>query len=98
MYLLLRIADAITSNPPGFNLPQTSAAPGQITNILQIVFGVAGALALLFIVISGFRYIVSAGDPEAIKKAKNGLVYSVVGLIAVILAEVIVTFVVGQLG
>lgn len=87
---LLRLAD-------GINLPQVQASGPTLQHMLQIAFGVAGALALLFIVISGFRYIVSAGNPEALSKAKNGLVYAIVGLIVVILAEVIVTFVIGEI-
>lgn len=79
------------------DLPQTQANGHELQTILQIVFGIAGALALLFIIISGFRYIVSAGEPQAVAKAKNGILYSVAGLAACILAEAIVTFVVGAI-
>ncbi len=79
------------------DLPQTPATGHELQTILQIVFGIAGALTLLFIIISGFRYIVSAGEPQAVAKAKNGLLYSIFGLAACILAEAIVTFVVGAI-
>lgn len=77
------------------DLPHTNAGSGEIQTVLKIVFGIAGALALLMVVISGFRYIVSAGEPQAVAKAKNGIIYSVAGLAICILAEVIVTFVIG---
>lgn len=80
-----------------YGLPEVSANGGEFNTILQLVFGIAGALAVLFIVISGFRYIISSGEPQAMTKAKNGIIYSVMGLAICILAEVIVTFVVGQI-
>ena len=69
----------------------------QIQEILSIVFGLAGAIALLVIVVSGFRYILSAGEPERINKAKNGVIYALIGLILVITAQAIVAFVGGRL-
>jgi hypothetical protein len=68
-----------------------------IGTILGIAFGAIGALALLMIVLSGFRYITSAGDPEKMKSAKNGIIYALVGLAVAIAAESIVGFVVGNL-
>lgn len=94
--LTLAIFAATTCGSNGYGLPSVCASKGEIQTILQIVFAIAGALALLFIVISGFRYIVSSGEPQATAKAKNGIIYSVAGLAACILAEAIVTFVIGQ--
>lgn len=85
----------LAAQAPTIDLPHSPATKGEIQTILQIVFAVAGALALLFITIAGFRYIVSSGDPQATAKAKNGIIYGLVGLAAVILAEAIVTFVIG---
>jgi hypothetical protein len=78
-------------------LPTPAADPGTIQNILQIVFGIVGALAFLMIVISGLRYVVSAGNPDRTKRAKDGIVYALVGIVIAISAEVIVTFVVGNI-
>ena len=93
--LLYILADASIS--PGNNLPKTPTDPTTITNLMAITFGIVGALALLMITISGLRYITSAGDPEKTARAKNGIVYSLVGLVVAISAEAIVAFVVGRL-
>ena len=79
---------------PG-NLPQVGAGtnPNPIPIVLDIAFGIAGALAVLMITISGLRYITSAGNPEKTSRAKNGIVYSMVGLVIAIAAEAIVSFV-----
>ena len=74
-------------------LPETPADTSSIQTILQIIFGVIGALAVLFIVVGGFKLTMSEGDPQKIAKARGTVIYSVVGLIVALLAEVIVTYV-----
>jgi hypothetical protein len=74
-------------------LPQPPADTNAIQTILKIVFGAIGAAAILMITISGLRYVVSAGNPERIAKAKNGIIYSLVGIAVALTAEAIVTFV-----
>ena len=69
-----------------------------ISTILSFVFGIVGALAVLFITISGFRYIVSAGDPQKVAQAKEGIIYALVGLAVAISAEAIVVYFVKNLG
>jgi hypothetical protein len=81
---------------PG-NLPTPSADQGAVGKALEIVFGIIGAMALLTITVSGLRYILSAGNPEKTAKAKNGIIYALVGLVVAISAEAIVAFVVNRL-
>lgn len=77
-------------------LPHTAASSGTLKTILNIVFGIVGGLSLLFVTIGGFRYVVSQGDPQAIGKAKNTIIYALVGLVIAIAAQAIVTFVIGR--
>lgn len=79
-------------------LPDVAADQSRVDAILAIVFTILGAIALLFFVIGGFRYITSQGDPQEIAKAKNTLIYSLVGLLVAISAVAIVTFVLGRIG
>jgi len=78
-------------------LPQVQTAT-VIPTILSIVFGIVGALALLFITISGLRYITSAGDPQKTAQAKEGIIYALVGLAIAISAESLVSFFIGKVG
>jgi len=66
--------------------------PTQI--IVNIVFALAASIALLMVVVGGFRYVVSNGDPNATASAKNTIMYSIIGLLVVMSAYAIVTFVV----
>lgn len=62
----------------------------QIVNILSIIVGI---VAVIMIIIGGFKYITSSGDSGNISSAKNTVIYALVGLVIVALAQVIVRFV-----
>lgn len=79
------------------SLPKTPATSATIKVILTIVFSVIGALSLLFITIGGFRYVLSQGDPQATGKAKNTILYALIGLVVAIMAQILVTFVIGRI-
>lgn len=74
-------------------LPHPAANQSTISTVLGIVFAVTASMALLMIVIAGFRYIVATGDPNATAQARNTIIYSVVGLLISLAAYSIVTFV-----
>ncbi len=84
---------ATTPVAPGA-LPQLTPNSSNIRNILSIVFGIIGSLAVLMMVISGLKYITSAGDAQKISEAKNSILYALIGLITAILAEAIVAYVI----
>lgn len=71
------------------------ALPSIIINILNAIIAVAGLVAVIFIIIGGFNYMTSAGDPGKTKKAKDTILYAVIGLIICVLAFAIVNFVIG---
>jgi hypothetical protein len=77
------------------NFPKSSAdkGTGVIDIILNIVFAFSASISVLIIVVCGFRYILARGDPNATAQAKNGILYSLVGLIVVMTAYSIVRFV-----
>ncbi|MNL79813.1 hypothetical protein D3C87_2065000 [compost metagenome] len=53
-------------------------------------------MAVIVIIIAGFIYTTSGGDAGAVKKAKNMVLYSVVGIVVIALAFVITQFVAGR--
>lgn len=65
----------------------------QVINILSIVVGVA---AVIMIIIGGFRYITSGGDSAGTGAAKNTILYAIIGLVVVAIAQAIVRFVLNQ--
>jgi hypothetical protein len=96
-YLIMAFINQIQGIQPGSNLPQINANQSELQTILQYFFGIVGALALLFVVIGGFRYIISAGDPQAAAAGRKTILYAVIGLIVALSGEAIVTWVLGQI-
>lgn len=94
MQNLIRLAQTLKpSDVP--NIPQISGDSG-IASILGIVYFVAGIVGVIVIIIAGFVYTTSGGDAAAVKKAKNMILYAVVGIIVILLAFVITQFVAGR--
>jgi len=62
--------------------------------ILSVVIGIA---AVIGIILSGLKFITANGDASAVASARSSLIYALVGLAVVALAQVIVTFVLDKL-
>lgn len=67
---------------------QTSAA-GFVESIMGFVLSIVGGIAVILIIISGYRLMVSQGNPENIKNARDQLTAAIIGLLFVIFALVI---------
>lgn len=65
-----------------------------ITNIVNILLFVLGAIAVIMIIIGGIRYATSNGDASSTKAAKDTILYAVIGLVVAILSYAIVNFVI----
>ncbi|MDZ4228513.1 MAG: hypothetical protein U1E54_04685 [Candidatus Levybacteria bacterium] len=60
-----------------------------VKSIYSIVLGLSGGIALVLIIIAGYKFMISQGNPEAIKSATEGLTSAVIGLLFIIFAFVI---------
>lgn len=78
------------------SLPHAAANQGTITDVLNIIFVVVGALAFLMIVIAGFRYVLAGGEPTKVAEAKRMIVYAAIGILVVAMAAAIVNSVLGK--
>ena len=67
-----------------------------IANIVNIFSVVVGVVAVIMIIIGGFRYITSGGDSGNVTSAKNTILYAIIGLVIVALAQFIVKFVLAK--
>jgi cytochrome bd-type quinol oxidase subunit 2 len=64
-----------------------------ITNIVNIFSIIVGIVSVIMIIYGGFRYVTSGGDSGNVSSAKNTIIYAVIGLVVVALAQFIVQFV-----
>lgn len=67
-----------------------------ITTVINLFSLVVGVVAVIMIIIGGLKYITSGGDSGNITGAKNTILYAVIGLVVVALAQFIVKFVLGR--
>ena len=70
---------------------------GILTKAINILSLIAGVAAVIVIMIAGLRYVTSSGDPNTVAGAQKTIIYGVVGLVVVALAQVIVVFVLSKL-
>jgi len=88
------VAAPTTITPPsGFEGGGANSVPTIINGILSWALGIAGLLAVAFIIVGGFNYITSSGNEKKVTAAKNSIIYAVIGLIVVALAFAIKAFV-----
>lgn len=73
----------------GFGLPGGSIY-GIIGNTVFWLLGIFGFLGIIGFVVSGIMYLVAAGDDSMIKRAKAGMLYSIIGVIVGLLGLVII--------
>ena len=68
-----------------------------VQNIINIVIAILGIVAVLFVVIGAVGYTTSQGDPTKTKKARDTIVYAILGVVLAGLAYTIVNFVLSSL-
>lgn len=61
--------------------------------VINIFSWVVGIIAVIMIIVGGLKYITSSGDSGNVTGAKNTILYAVVGLVVVALAQFVVRFV-----
>lgn len=76
----------------------STEADSLIQSIVDILSIIVGIIAVIMIIVSGLRFITSGGDANAVSSARNGVIYAIVGLILVAMAQLIVRFVLTRTG
>jgi cytochrome bd-type quinol oxidase subunit 2 len=69
---------------------------GLLTTIINLFSLIVGFISVIMIIIGGLKYITSNGDSGNISSAKNTIIYALVGLAVVALAQFIVRFVLAK--
>jgi hypothetical protein len=64
-----------------------------VAKIINVMSVLVGAIAVVMIVIAGFRFVTSAGNETAVAAARKTILYAVIGLLVVAFAQALVHFV-----
>ena len=98
------LADASSTIQNGANQACAGGSCNQTTvgnifaSLANALIFLVGAVAVIMLIISGLRYVLSNGDAKAAGEARNAILYSVIGLIVAIASYAIVTFVTSNIG
>jgi len=95
--IIQQIADVsvncLDNSPCETGLPQINASDSNVHTILQLSFGVIGAIAVIMIVVAALQLVNANGKPEEAATARRTIMYALIGLVIAVSAESIVTFV-----
>ena len=68
-----------------------------IGRIIQAVVDMLGLACVVIIIIGGINYMTSSGDAGKVKKAKDTILYGVIGMVICVLAFAITTFIINSI-
>ncbi len=97
MGIIKFLADTSTTlSTNAINIPKPSANE-VLWGALKVGYFAAGVIAIIVIIVSGYTFSTAVYDPAKVEKARNSILYSVVGLIIVASAFVVTQFVMEKL-
>lgn len=76
---------------------KTGLISGILKSVINTMIFLAGSIAVIMVVVGGIRYITSDGDPGAATKAKNTIIYALVGVVVAVASYSIVNFVIDRI-
>ena len=92
MHLFLQLAEAAGVRVDKVQTGNTLVK--DVTNILQAIIAALGLVSVAVMIIGGVNYVTSSGDAGKVKKAKDTILYGLIGLIVAALAFALVQFVI----
>ncbi|MBR2543639.1 hypothetical protein IKF03_03565 [Candidatus Saccharibacteria bacterium] len=92
--LLTKFADA---EPGKYIGNEGSDLMGSVTGIINAIIGVLGVVCVVVMIIGGVNYMTSSGDTGKVKKAKDTILYGLIGLVVCVLAFAIVNFLISDI-
>jgi len=90
-------SDPVTGIASGEEPPKITEIATVLDKVMDIVFPFAAVVCVIFIIIGGYMWIASAGDPSKVKQAQGTLTWAIIGLVFVLLSVLIVRTIVGAL-
>lgn len=83
----------VAQNAGNLGLNASSDLITIVENVVNVLLGIVGFIALLMVVWGGIRYIISRGNDDEVEKAKYTIFYALVGLLVIGISAALVNFV-----
>jgi hypothetical protein len=85
------VCSSKTSNDP------IGGTNGALAHITRIIAYLAGAAAVIILILSGIRYATSGGDATKVASAKGTAFNAIIGLLIIVVAQALIVFVIRRL-
>jgi type IV secretory pathway VirB2 component (pilin) len=79
--------EAVSDKPPTLG----AGIDTILDKVMTLIFPIAGIVCVVFIIIGGYTWIASAGDPAKVQQAQGTLTWAIIGLVFVLIAALIVS-------
>lgn len=94
---ILQSLAQLLGSPSEYGIPDTaSVGNSQVGSVFNLVLMIAGAVSVITVIVGGILYALSTGDSAKTAKAKDTIIYAVIGLIIVSSAFAITNFIIGR--
>lgn len=91
---------AATEATDGADAAKPTGAPedlnAQIRNITNTMLLIIGVVAVIMLIVGGFRYVLSGGNEKSVGAAKDTILFAVIGIVVALLSYAIVNFILGR--
>ena len=77
----------------GHEVASLNCLPALLQNVLNAAFAFGGIVALILIIYSGIKFILSGGDPKQVEGARKMLTYAIVGFVVILVSVAIINLI-----
>lgn len=84
---------AVWTDPTGTNPAPLRDLEAVFSSVVGIILGATGIVLFVMLLVGGFKYLTSGGDPKATEAAQKTLTTAIIGMVIVIAAFLILRFV-----
>ena len=77
-------------DPTGKGVASDTDLPSLLVRVINILLSIAGLVAVIFLIVGGFRYITAGGNEENAEAGKKTIINAIIGIVVIILSFVIV--------
>ncbi|MDQ5914080.1 MAG: hypothetical protein QG623_699 [Patescibacteria group bacterium] len=86
------VCEQDNADPKGESLLSSG---GIVDRVFKLISWLTGLLAVIFIMVGGFKFATSGGNKESVKSARNMIIYAMVGLAVILLSNLIFNIIIG---
>jgi hypothetical protein len=74
-------------------VPTIGGLQGVFGNVVQVALAFGGIVLFIMLLMGGFKYLSSGGDPKAVEGAKKTLTYAILGIVLLAAAYLILSLI-----